>query len=451
MKRTMTAKHDVEQPKNNDGQSTRLKSIKCIAMTVAVLLVVVVLVPIIIVATQNGKSADQPLWQDISPEISHLSITHTIITGAQSEKVVVAGKDSTDRGVIELYEYNNGNTTWTLQSQLVTGQDVIVASMAVSLHGNRIAVCTESPLRFMVYENIHDNNEWKQYGDTMYAMDILADENATQSYDETTFTTTPAIMLSDDGRIFAISLPTEKAKGSVHVLIDVNSLGGTIGRVWKHYGTSIRSSQGTDSNFAKHIAMDGAGQKIVVSGDGTLSMYEWSNNNGNESTWELTAEYDESPVPESGSVALSKDGTTTAIGSYKSRDTVDGSGELYILNDVWPWFTYNDENPWFIENAQDGPDYNHQSAGTVQVSLSSKGDYVLVGRQQQSDGNGQLISYLQVYHFDVDNTEWISIGLPFGRVEHETTMIPQQVDIADDGTKVVAVILGKVYVYKSIA
>ena len=283
--------------------------------------------------------------------------------------------------------------------------------------------------------------------------DILFDDNATATavFDEASLTASPAILLCDDGRVLAATFPTESAYGSLHVLTDVNSLGGTIGGVWKRRGMSIHSGQSKDSSFAKHAAMDGSGQKVVVSGDGIMSMYEWSNKNGNESSWELTSEYDESPEPEYGSLALSKDGTTIAIGSYKGRDTVDGSGELYILNDVWPWFNYNDEHPWFIENGEDGPDYDHQSAGRIQVSLSSKGDSVLVGRQHKSSNDEQTKTSLQVYHFDVANTEWVSRGLPFGSQVHESTTYPyqsQQIDISDDGTKVANVILGKVFVYE---
>ena len=444
--------HDAGQPKKDNKYHLRLRSIKCYAAAVTVFVVAAILL-VAVAVTSRGKGNDEPLWRDVSPVISHINVTHAIITGVWSELLVIAGTTDNGRnGVIELYEHNGDN--WTKQSHLDTGTDTIITAIAVSLQGNRIAICTENPLRFIVFDSINRNSEWKQYGETIFAVDVLVDDNVTTTtnFDEALITTAPNIMLSDDGRIFAISFPSESARGSVHILVDVNSLGGTIGGFWKRHGTSIQSGQSIDGSFAKHTAMDGDGQKIVVSGNGTMSVYEWSNNKkSNESSWELTAEYDESPVPATGSIALSKDGTTTAIGSFKGRDTVDGSGELYILNDVWPWFNYNDENPWFLHDGQDRPDYDHQSAGNVQVSLSRSGDYVLVGRRrQQSNSNAQIIANLQVYHFDVDQSEWISSGSLFGSQEYATTTMtfPPQIDISDDGAIVASAILGRVFVYK---
>jgi hypothetical protein len=456
----ISSQYGVEQPKSDNARSPRLRSIQCAAIIMTILLVVVVL-PIVVVVANQGKRNDEPRWRDVSPVVSHVNITHTIVTGLWSDVLVIAGTDSTandpnsnQNGVIELYKYNriSNDASWTKQSQLVTGQDTIIAAMAVSQQGNRIAICAVNPLRFIVYENIDNKSEWKQYGETIHVMELLLNDNTTTTanFDEASITYTPSIMLSDDGRIFAISLSTKSTEGSVHVLIDVNSLGGTIGGVWKRHGAPVQSGQNMDSSFAQYTAMDGSGQKMVVSGNRTMSVYEWSdiNNSGNESTWQLTAEYDESPVPESGSIAMSKDGTTIAIGSYKGRDAVDGSGELYILNEVWPWFNYNDEHPWFIENGHDGPDYDHQSAGRVQVSLSKKGDYVLVGRQKLLNDKDHTMSSLQVYHFDTDHTEWTSSGLPFGIQEFATTTFPQQIDISDDGATVATAALGKIFVYK---
>jgi hypothetical protein len=449
----ISSRSGVEQPKSDNALFTRLWPLKWIAITTTVLATVVALPFVVVVVTKEKKSSESQ-WRDVSPIASHINVTHTAITGVWSDLLVIAGTASADisgrDGVVEFYKRNDNKLGWIKQSQLVT-QGTIIAAMAVSLQGNRIAICAVSPLRFIVYEDKSNNGEWKQYGESIHQIDILPDNNKSMNntnFDEELMSSTPNIMLSDDGRIFAISLSTKSTEGFVQAMIDVNSLGGTIGGVWKLHGISIQSGQSMDSSFAKYTAMDGSGQKILVSGNGTLSLYEWSDiNNGNKSTWELTAEYDESPLPESGSIALSKDGSTTAIGSFKGRDTVDGSGELYILNDVWPWFNYNDNNPWFLESGNDGPDYDHQSAGKVQVSLSSKGDYVLVGRERNLNNINQMGSFLQVYHFDTDRTEWISHGLPFGSQEYATTHSPQHIDISDDGTTVATAVLGKIFVY----
>lgn len=95
--------------------------------------------------------------------------------------------------------------------ELITGQDIIIAAMAVSLQGNRIAISTVNPLRFSIYEHEENNSEWKQYGEAIHAMEFLNDDIATNAtnFEEALITSTPIVILSDDGRTFAISLSTK--------------------------------------------------------------------------------------------------------------------------------------------------------------------------------------------------------------------------------------------------
>jgi hypothetical protein len=419
----------MEQANVEKSHSLRWRIKICIVLSVFVLVVIIV-IPIIIVFTRDRN--DTAIWKDISP-VSQLNVTHVLITGAWNDEIVIAGQDTKNNGMIEVYKYDETINQWSIQSN-ITMTGVMIQSMAVSLYGIRLVICVMNPIRFIVYENRDDI--WTQYGETIYATDLVP--NVTIIEDESI--TIPNIMLSNDGRILAISFQTgPKVDGTVHVLTDVNSLGGLIGGVWQRLGTPIQNVHEQDhGTFGTFTAMDGTGQKLVIASEHeTTSVYKWSDT---DKSWYLEAEYDESPLPPSGSLAISKDGTTIAIGSYQG--TVDGSGELHILNEVWPWFIYNNDQPWLIDGVN-GLDYNHQSAN-IYVALSDNGDHVLVGRQSHDTDDISL----QVYQFDASKTDWTQHGLPFGQNHVQPYGNNISLDISSDSKIVAAAILGKVFVYK---
>jgi hypothetical protein len=437
-----SAQQDVEQPIDISRHLRKARITQCVVLGISFLLVFIVL-PVVIVLTKK-TSNNKTQWQDISPS-SQLNATHTIIAGEWGNLLAIVGTDTEGNGMIEIHKYGD-DARWGMLSSVSLGKDIIVKSMAISVHGTRMAVCTMQPLRVIVYDYI--DGYWKQYGETMYGKDLVA--NTTTTSEELTGTTpnvmlsdgtTPNVMLSDEGRNLAFSFQTRSSQdGTNHIFTDVNSLGGQnkTGGVWKRKGSYIQNLQKVppkQGSFATHTAMDGDGQKIAVSGDNGMTVYEWTEEG---EAWLLTAEYDESPLPSSGSLAISRDGSTIAIGSYNGK--VDGSGELSVINKVWPWFLYNNENPWLIEG-KNGPKYDPLSAA-VHVSLSGKGDHVLIGRQSNHDKERSL----QVYYFDDANTEWKSRGLPFGQ-EQTNYQTHIAVDISDDGTKVASAIDGKVYVH----
>jgi hypothetical protein len=405
---------------------------KYFVLSIIFVLIIIILIPLILVF-KSESNKDKVTWQDISP-VLQLNVTHTLITGAWNE-IVIAGID-TDKndGMIEIYKYNEISHEWNMKSNITTAGGII-QSMAVSLYGTRLVICIMNPIRFIVYENV--NGIWTKYGETIFPNNLV--QNAT-SIDEA-LVSTPSVMLSNDGRILAISIQTvPNGDSTVHVLTDVNSLGGTIGGVWQRYGTIIQNVHEQDhGTFGTYTAMDGTGQKIVITSEReTMSVYVWSDI---DKSWNLQAEYDESPLSNSGSLAISNDGSTIAIGSYKG--IIDGSGELNIINEVWPWFIYNNDHPWLIDGV-DGPAYDPLST-TVNVAVSGTGDRVLVGRQSHSTNEVSL----QVYQFDAAKTEWVHHGLPFG-YNHLITYNKISLDMSNDGNMVAATVMGKVFIYKLI-
>jgi hypothetical protein len=417
---------DPEQPKDDNSSTTRWRKKGCFLSCVCLVLIAIVLPIILVTVPRNDK---EKLWKDISP-ISQLNATHVLISGAWSDVLVIAGKDESENWWIEMYNYND-KEEWILQGSIPT-DDIVVESITVSLHSFRIAVGATNPMRFVVYEE--NDGVWKQYGDIIYASDIVPGISGESFIN-------PNVILSSDGRTMMVSFQTgHNGDGSIHVLNDVNSLGGSIGGVWQRLGTSIQNLHDQDHGiFGTHTVMDGDGRKLAVASEHeTTSVYEW--NDDDDGVWLLTAEYDESPLLASGSLAISRDGSTLAVGSYHGK--VDGSGELHILNEVWPWYIYNDESQWLI-NGKDGADYDTQST-TVQVSLSAKGDHVLIGRRPHEEA----VASLQVYQFHESQTEWTSLGLPFGHKKDISADGKISLDISDDGTKVAAAIMGKVFAYR---
>ena len=107
--KTIPLQYDVEQPKRDSIQSPPWRSTKCIILFMVLL--VVVLLTITIVVARKGNTNDETMWREVSPELSHLNVTHTLITGVWSDLLVVAGTDNTNNGVVELYKYNKNSNS----------------------------------------------------------------------------------------------------------------------------------------------------------------------------------------------------------------------------------------------------------------------------------------------------------------------------------------------------
>lgn len=377
---------------------------------------VIVLVIVVATVTTSDRRNKETQWKNISPDVQ-LDATYVQISGTWNDQLVVTGMDDeNESGVIESFNLDEKGQ-WNLQARILTMG--IVESLAVSKVGSRVAVAVMEPLRFIVYDQ--KDGTWNQYGDVIDARDLVSDGDM-QSPNK------PNVMLSSDGRTLAISFQpgaSETLDGYIHVLQDVNSLGGNIGGVWKRRGTAIQNLHDQEhGDFATYTAMDGDGLKVAVASEHeAMSVYEWTN----DEQWLLTAEYNESPLPVYGSLSLSRDGSTMAVGSYEGK--LEGTGELHIVNDVWAWSRYNEDGSLDLDGT------------IIQVSLSAKGDCVLAGHYPLESGT----SSLQVYQFNAIRNKWTSRGRPFGQTSSSQV---GSVDISDDGNRVAAIINGKVFVYE---
>jgi len=386
---------------------------------------VVLLIIIIVAATAGGKGDDgsNSVWKNKSPSTS-LHATHVEFCGTWNDRLIVAG--TTDSGTspsaIEVYDLDENNN-WK-QSRRFSVEERI-ESLATSDNGKRVAVAVQNAnaVRFIVFEET-EGGTWNQYGEVIEPSDLLISADALIS----SFTN-PTVILSNDGRTMVVTMqPTEGSlKQKIHVLKDVNSLGGTIGEVWTRLGEPLLNLHYEDhGEFATFVALSGDATKLIIASEKTmLAVYELDGE-----VWTLQTEYDESPVVSTGSLALSRDGTTLAVGSYKSA--LKGVGELHLINSVWPWFLVNEGG---------GASSDSSSSTSVQVSLSETGNHALVGRFPQVGS-----ASLTVYEYNPKAHEWIILGDEFG--EKTRSSGKGTVDLSDDALYVAAAVDGTLLVYE---
>ena len=416
--------------------------------------VLVLLLIIIIAVTVSGGGSDDgsnDKWKSNTPNTNLQAVTHVQFTGTWDDRLVVAGTASASASSIEIYDLDDSNDWIETKSFSIDGR---IASMAVSDSGMRIAVAlqddasgTEGSVRFAVYSETMGGT-WNQYGNVIEPNELLAstgsDTSSVSGFQD------PTVMLSSDGKTMVITLQpagSSTLQHKIHVLRDVNSLDGTIGGgMWIPLGQPILDAHVQDhGSFATFTALSGDGKKLVIASEHEmLAVYELEEGElGEEDIWRLRVEYDESPrVEPLGSLSLSRDGSTLAVGSYESLR--EGAGEVHIVNPVWPWFLVNRED----EDGGAAVDDESLATTAIQVSLSESGDRVLVGRFPIVEGPTSL----QVYEYSFDKVEWVSLGAAFG--DHldlsgasSVMMNGAAVDLSDDAQHVAAAVDGELLVY----
>ena len=426
---TLTKHQLDEQPRHptcREKLSQRLSRNKkwWIGGTVAV--TVLILIIVIVAATVRDKGSSH-VWKDKSIRTQLETVNHVEFCGTWDDRLVVAGATMDGKSSVEIFDLDEGKN-W--QSTDIFVVQNYIESMAVSVSGKRIALAVsdvEGNVRFLLFEET-EGGTWNQYGQDIAAEELLESSD----YSSVSAFTSPSVQLSSNGRIMVLTLQpadaSQNLEQSIHVLQDVNSLGGIIGQVWKRLGEPIVNKHTEDHGaFGTFVALSGAGDKLVIAASfRLLAVYELQ---GEE--WQLQAEYDESPVVGKGSLALSRDGSTLAVGSYDS--SLQGTGELYIMNNVWPWFLVDDD--------QDKTTTTYDSStSSLEISLSETGDHVLVGRFYTSGD-----ALLEVYMYDAKEHDWVSMGGPFGKVPSSEK---GAVDISGDALRVVAALDGQLLVFE---
>ena len=171
--------------------------------------------------------------------------------------------------------------------------------------------------------------------------------------------------------------------------------------VWTQLGADIDGEDGGDeSGWSVSLSADGSRVAIGAylndgNGDdaGHVRVYSWDG-----SAWtQLGVDIDgEAAGDSSGSVSLSADGSTLAIGAYLNDGNGDNAGHVR----VYSW----DGSAW----TQLGADIDGDVAGdrSGQVSLNTDGNTVAIGSIANNNGTG----HVRVYERDSAG-EWVQVGM----------------------------------------
>ena len=360
----------------------------------------------------NGESAG-----DVSgSSVSLSSDGNTLAIGIPGTLVNGLGT-----GITRVYKWNLSSTpaSWLQHGEDILGEssgDNSGSYVSLSSDGNRIAIGAP-------YANSTTGNtsvfEWNTTSWVQLGQNINGESEGDYSGS--------SVSLSADGTIVAIgayaSDASGYASGRVRVYIydatkttavtDQSSIDfGPIG--WRRLGQDINGVSAED-NTGNSVSLSADGNRIAIgsynsnSSTGHTSVFEWNTTSwvqlGQNINGESEGDYS------GGSVSLSADGTTVAIGSeYNNNSNGSSSGSTRIfkydanktiaqMNQLLPnfgpvgWNRLGDDIDG--ESAGDGSGYS--------VSLSSDGTVVAIGASK-NDGDYSNTGHTRIFKYDANKT-----------------------------------------------
>ena len=321
-----------------------------------------------------------------------------------------------DRGHVRVYQNVGG--TWTQVGADIDGEDTgnnIGASISLSGDGSTVALqwAGDQDGHVRIYEyKIPTDAEWasgnlmkdgdeEQVIDKEYWTQVGADIIGNKSSNEDQQS---SVSLSNDGNTVAIGAPgnneNDEDEFIGHVRIYQYS-----DNSWIQLGSDIDGeSTGDSTGFSVSLSDDGSTVAIgAPENDGNrghVRIYQYSDNSwiqlGSDIDGESTGDYS------GGSVSLSGDGSTVAIGAPGNGGNGGNRGHVRI-------YQYSD-NSWI----QLGSDIDGEAADDwsgVSVSLSGDGNTVAIGADNNDGNTGDEDDnrgHVRIYQYS-DNS-WIQLG-----------------------------------------
>ena len=205
-----------------------------------------------------------------------------------------------------------------------------------------------------------------------------------------------AVSLSADGNTVAIGASGNDDNGTDAGHVRVYSWGGSS---WTQLGADIDGGATWDgSGFSVSLSADGSMVAIGAYGPvnwaGHVRVYSW----GGSAWTQLGADIDgEATNDESGSVSLSADGSTLAIGSEENDGNGDNAGHVR----VYSW----GGSAWTQLGADIDGEAIYDQSGSA--SLSADGSTLAIGGRF-NDGNGNAAGHVRVYSWG--GSAWTQLG-----------------------------------------
>jgi hypothetical protein len=361
--------------------------------------------------TQIGADIDGEAVNDYSGiSVSFNEDGTTLAIGAYANDGTAS-----NAGHVRVYSWNG--SAWTKLGDDIDGEaanDYFGNSVSLSSDGTTIAIGASQNDNNRGHVRVYSWNGsvWTKLGD---------DIDGETASDFSGY----SVSLSSDGTTVAIGAYQNNGNGTDAGHVRVYSWNGS---AWTKQGGDIDGEAAGDySGYSVSLSSDGTtvaigafGNDGTANGAGHVRVYSW-----NGSTWtQLGGDIDgEAALDSSGSVSLSSDGTTVAIGAYNNDGSASNAGHVRV-------YSWNGSAWTKLGDDIDGEAANDYFGNSV--SLSSDGTTLAIGAYA-NDGNGNNSGHVRVYSWN--GSVWTKLG---DDIDGETAndRSGYSVSLSSDGTNV---------------
>ncbi len=376
----------------------------------------------VVFSTQIMAQSWVQIGQDLSGDAADdLFGMQTAVNYDGSVVAVSSKRHDHYRGQVKVFRNVSG--TWVQMGSDLAGDntgDGFGVSIALSADGNRLVVGaydnggngTHSG-QVKVFDFDPNAGAWQQVGSDIYG-------EGPENY------AGRDVSVSDDGTTIAVSAPYNDNAGTDRGQVRVFRFNGS---AWVQLGSSIYGSNDDDRIGNVSLSSDGTVLAVGTPGNdnyanyaGQVRVFQWDG-----SAWtQLGSDiYGVEANEYAGSVSLSDDGMTLAVGARGNDTNGTDAGQVRIYH-------YNGTD-W----VQLGSAINGEAAGDwsgEHVSLSGDGTRVAIGAFRNNDG-GAWAGHVRV--FEYNGTDWSQLGNDIDGIA-DNDGLGQSVGLSGDGSVVIA-------------
>jgi hypothetical protein len=368
------------------------------------------------------------LGSDIDGESEHNGSGQSVSLSSDGSTVAIGAyrndENGSNSGHVRVYNFDSESSIWVQIGSDIDGEslgDDSGISVSLSSDGSTVAIGApgndgngQDSGQVQIYNFDSESSTWVQMGPDIDG-EFLGDESGA------------TVSLSSDGSTVAIGAPGNDGNGTVsgHVRVYNFDSGSS---TWTQVGFDIDGeSAGDRSGHSVSLSSDGTTVAIGApenSENGNISGHvRVYNFDSGSSTWiQMGSDIDGESSGDrsagsvlldntnwvlgdrSGSVSLSSDGTTVAIGASGNDDNGSNSGHVRVYSfdsgsSIWTQ----------VGSDIDGEFPGYRSGDSV--SLSSDGSTVAIGAPYY-DGNRSALRSgpARIYNYDSESSTWIQMG-----------------------------------------
>jgi hypothetical protein len=318
---------------------------------------------------------------------------------------------STSAGV-HIYEYNEIKNTWTQRGNTIDLSGDAVVKMTPD--GSFLAVGNPRDEYFedkifgvlRVYKFVQSNSSevWSQVGSDLFP---IRDEVTSSD-----ITTCVSVSIANDGETVALGTPSTTSTSTGKFGAGRVSVFDWVDGNWTRRGIGSELEGKNDSdNFGIAMSLDTSGCIVAVGATqstanftfpGQAFVYEWT-----KDRWVQVGQTLVGHAPGDlfgGSVSVSKDGKTLAVGAYYNGNANGGlAGQVRV-------FAFDEQTSLWTQvgNNINGKGTNDYSGGDVELTADGRG--FCVGASGHNGEGGYGSGQVLVYQFNSGNDKWQQVG-----------------------------------------